>query len=395
MNYNLVKELKKYDNDIQFHDNITQLLKLCSIYPEYTDYIYVEIGNLYKTYVKMYNMISLKYYQQSLAIKDGKYDYNAKLTLFLENCIYCLKKDRAKTAMDSVINNNGIKDFYMGMYKYIYNIDNFELNLKIFLKSETTIYQSIPLKSFVFSDEKLDKRKTLEEYNLNEIIYKENDFLVLTSCDVNYFNLYGYYILESFKRHNNNPNIILIIDIIVNKNQTLLELQNLIDKYSNIKNIDLCFKHTNCENIKAYSSTLRFCRAYHQCKNKCLVVDIDSVILKSFEDLFTDMNNYDIGSRILEHMYPWQKYTAGFCFFNNSTKSKDVLKDIFICLNNKMCFSEELMWIDQNALEYGIRTNLQYNLTIKNYFGIKDEYIISPTGSTEIKINILKSKIVY
>ena len=58
-----------------------------------------------------------------------------------------------------------------------------------------------------------------------------------------------------------------------------------------------------------------------------------------------------------------------------------------------MHFSKELWWIDQNALEYGIRNNLHNNLTIKNYFSKKDKYILSPTGSTEIKLNVLRSKI--
>ena len=391
--FDLINKFRNYDNDIQFHDNITQLLKLSEIYPDFTDYIYVQIGNLYKQYMKMYSIISLKFYQDSLKFKDGKCDYNSKLCLFFENCIYSLKKDRAKLRLDSV-KDSSIKDFYMGMYKYIYNINDYELNLKKFIKSGTEIYQSIPLKTYIFSDEILDNKKILEEYKLKELIYKKDEFLVITSCDINYFNLYGYYILESFKIHNSNVNITLIIDIIINKNQKSLDMENLIKKYNNTKNIDICFKYTSCKNIKAYSSTLRFCRAYYQCKNKCLVIDVDSVILKSMKDLFIDMNNYDIGSRILEHVYPWQKYTAGFCFFNNSTISNNILKDIFIFLNNKMYFTEELWWIDQNSLEYGIRNcNSEYNLKINNYFGIKDKYIISPTGSINSKIKFLKSKV--
>ena len=58
-----------------------------------------------------------------------------------------------------------------------------------------------------------------------------------------------------------------------------------------------------------------------------------------------------------------------------------------------MRFSEELWWIDQNALVYGIENNTGKEIKIKNYFGSKDKYIISPTGSTESKIKFLKSKI--
>lgn len=111
--------------------------------------------------------------------------------------------------------------------------------------------------------------------------------------------------------------------------------------------------------------------------------------MKTVNSLFIDLNYYDIGCRILEKTYPWQMYTAGFCFFNNTTNSNKVLTDINNCLNNKMDFNTELWWIDQNALEYGIRNNKNI-LSIKNYFGVKDKYIISPTGNTEQKLKILK-----
>jgi hypothetical protein len=390
--YDLIKNFSNYDNDIQFYHNITELLKIREKHPDFSDYIYVTIGNLYKKYYGDYNKVTLKFYRDSLKLKEGKYDYISKLCMFIENCIHSLQKDQIKSEINNIKNNN-IKNFYTAMYKYIYNIDNYEVDLKKFLQSGQKIYQSIPLKTYVFSDEILNNKKRIKEYKLEKLNYKKDEFLIITSCDINYFNLYGHYILESFKKYHSNINITFIMDIIINKNQKSLDIDNLIKKTNNIKNIDLCLKRTNCENIKAYSSTLRFCRAYYQRENKCLIIDIDSVILKSMKELFLDMNKYDIGTRMLRRRFPWQKYTAGFCFFNNSILSNNILKDIFIFLNNKMRFSEELWWIDQNALVYGIENNTGKEIKIKNYFGSKDKYIISPTGSTESKIKFLKSKI--
>ena len=211
--------------------------------------------------------------------------------------------------------------------------------------------------------------------------------LIITSCEVNYFNLYAKYIIRSFLKYNNND--VLIIDVINNNNELSLPIKQTITNYNKNKHIIIKVKNTNVANVKAYSSTLRFMRAYYQKDNKCLVIDIDSIIVNSLKDLFIDINKYDIGSRILEKTYPWQQYTAGFCFFNNTRDSNKVLISMNDCFNNKMRFDTELWWIDQNILEYGIRKNKD-NVSIKNYFSIKDKFIVSPTGSRETKIKILE-----
>ena len=376
-----------YEDEIEFHNNISELLKLISIYPEYEDYIYMEIGKLYKNFMKSYSIISLHYFGKAIRIRNGKCNYDSKLCFYYENCIYSLNKERALLKI-TCTNSNDIKLFYESMYKYVNNIDSFEEELKLFIKSGKKIYQSIPLQSYTFKDEIIIKKNTIEEYKLEEILLKDMN-LIITSCDINYFNLYGKYIIESFLK--NNDNEILIVDVI-NNNQILSSIKDIINNYNKNKNIIIKIKNVNVKNIKAYSSTLRFIRAYYLKNNKCLIIDVDSVILKPLGNLFTDMDKYDIGSRILEKTYPWQMYTAGFCFFNNTTNSNKVLTDMYNCLNNKMDFNTELWWIDQNVLEYGIRNNKNI-LSIKNYFGIKDKYIISPTGNTEHKLKTLKNLI--
>jgi hypothetical protein len=376
-----------YEDEIEFHNNISELLKLISIYPEYEDYIYMEIGKLYKNFMKSYSTLSLRYFEKALKIKNGKVNYDAKLCYYYENSIYSSSKEKALLKIDST-NFNDIKLFYKSMYKYVNNIDTFEEELKLFIKSGKKIYQSIPLSTYTFTDEIIKNNITIEEYKLEEILFKDMN-LIVTSCDTNYFNLYGKYIIESFLKNNNDE--ILIIDIINNKIITPC-IEKTIHNYNKNKNIIIKIKNVNVKNVKAYSSTLRFIRAYLLKDNKRLVIDLDSVILKSLNALFIDLNKYDIGSRILEKTYPWQMYTAGFCFFNNTKNSNKVLIDMYNCLNNKMIFDSELWWIDQNALEYGIRNNKNI-LSIKNYFGIKDNYIISPTGNTEHKLKTLKNLI--
>lgn len=86
-------ELKKqinsylgYKDEIEFHNNISYLLKLISIYPEYDDYIYMEIGKLYKNFMKAYSTLSLHYFEKALKNKNGKCTYDSKLCYYYENC---------------------------------------------------------------------------------------------------------------------------------------------------------------------------------------------------------------------------------------------------------------------------------------------------------------------
>lgn len=381
----VIAKYLKFNTDIEFHTNIVELLKLTDVYSKYKDFIYVQIGLLYKNLMKSYSLSSLRYFYKALRIKNGNYHYDTKLCLYYENCIFSLTKERAWSKINST-RNNDIKHFYNGMYKYIYNIDTFEDDIRLFLKSGIQIYQSIPLKTYTFRNELVKQTAVIPEYNLDNILVGKNKHLLIASCDTNYFNLYGKYIIESHLKYSDG--VILVIDVIKNNEKTSRAIDQLIYNYNLHANVMINVKHVNVLNVKAYSSTLRFVRAHGLQDNKCLVIDIDSVILKSLKPLFLDMDEFDIGSRMLEKSYPWQTYTAGFCFFNNTKNSNKCITDVFNCLNSKMTFAEELWWIDQNVLEYGIRTN-QPTLSLKNYFGIKEQYIVSPTGSAEQKMKLL------
>jgi UDP-N-acetylglucosamine 2-epimerase (non-hydrolysing) len=391
--------VKKYiyneTNDEIFYQNKLSLLELvnkCNY--RYKDMIYLEIGKKFKNFLKSYSSMSLRYFYKAIEIKNGSIQYSVKLCLYLENIIYTYPFERGQLAFNSLkLNNinNSIKNFYYGLFKYVNNNDDYELFLNDFKKSNVQIYLSIPMKTYTFTNEIFDENKILNEYIIDS--YKmSNKILIITSCDINYFKLYATYLLKSFCKYEHGDDIILAIDIIINKNENLDEIQNIYDEYKNKNKIKLSIKNVECENIKAYSSTLRYARAYYESlnNNKILVIDIDSIFVFQIDNLFEQMKTIDIGSGILEKTFPWQKYTAGFCFFNNTIHGKKILKDIFINLNNKMKSDEELWWIDQNSLEYSIRINLA-NIKITNYFGIKDKYILSPTGNIESKIKVLSN----
>ena len=128
-------------------------------------------------------------------------------------------------------------------------------------------------------------------------------------------------------------------------------------------------------------------------------MDLDTVIKKSFIDLVQMMQseNIDVLSRVLQNgMAPWEKYTGGFAFFNNTPNALAVAKNIAY-ISEQLCRTDITQWwIDQNIFEAGIRERLlnSKDFSLKNIYNIRDQYCVMPVGNTESKTFTLDNALV-
>jgi hypothetical protein len=397
------------DDEKCFNNNIISLLSLCDTLPKNChDIIFFEISNLYKQFIKRYNIYSLKYSQKALQIKNGYINTQSKYVVYIENVMFVYTYDESLNVLTLLLNSNISKNlnliikFYIGLLNYINDIDDY-INYLIDFKNNNAnlnFYQSIPLDTFCTNISNIDLTfDTIEPYNIENIIIADNyKMCIVTSVDINYFIKYAKFLCYSFLK--NNKNYLLIIDLIIN-NSDENHNYDLINKInSTYDQIKIIIKKIKYQNIKAYSSTLRLVRANNiiNINNKpCLVIDFDSVFNDNIDDLYTTMNNYDTCTRELQKVYPWQKYTCGFIFFNITPASKQLLLYINCFLNKTITFESECLWIDQNALEAGFRKIQIMNINInkKNLFYVKDRFIVSPTGSHESKNSYLQDNSKY
>ncbi|GLO10228.1 hypothetical protein PPUJ20005_41970 [Pseudomonas putida] len=227
---------------------------------------------------------------------------------------------------------------------------------------------------------------------------QNKNYIVSISCDEKYFNLYGKYIIKSFTKHCSND-AILHITFLGGDTKTYL---SRIEQWGG-KSIEISVADITTEiNKGPIASLLRFINIHQlvtQTNIPVLVLDLDTVIKKSFIDLVQMMRseNIDVLSRVLQNgMAPWEKYTGGFAFFNNTPNALAVAKNIAY-ISEQLCRTDITQWwIDQNIFEAGIRERLlnSKDFSLKNIYNIRDQYCVMPVGNTESKTFTLDNALV-
>lgn len=382
------------ENEIDFFENLIKV-KRCLMVLNKTEYegeICFFISNMYKSYQKCYNVFSCSYAFRAYKTSPNNIQY---VVTYIENILFLKNYDASLNLIKQFSNRYpAIVELYTGLLKYIHQKPDYLEHIKNFTNlasnKEKTIYQAIPLKSYCFDENLITDNYIKKDcYVLNDIDDSKmvnKKMAIVCSCDLHYFKKYEKYLLYSFVKYKKSD-FIMVIDLICNGNDIDENLEAYILNLNNLTNIEICKKNINEKNVKAYSSTLRLMRVNNLLKKyniSCIMIDFDSIFVKKIDELLEIIKDYDICTRELDKVYPWQKYTCGFVYFNNTEPSK-LLSD-YTCshLNNAISFVEDMWWIDQNALEVGIR-KMKNNIKIKNVISLKDNYILSPTGNDGLK----------
>ncbi len=219
------------------------------------------------------------------------------------------------------------------------------------------------------------------------------DYIISTSCDQRYFELYGEFLVKSFTQFCSGEAALhlTVVDGDLHKLETLLAEWGASNVFLSVLNLDAG------ENTGAVSSLVRFVNlAALLTRNEVpvLVVDLDTVILQSLKPLVEDFRNTtDVGSRILRGVKaPWEIYTGGFALFYPTVEGKQLAASIAYVAGITCKKGGAQWWIDQNCFEAGIRLSIksQRPLRISDLFKVRDEYCVMPVGPIESKTHFLR-----
>lgn len=279
------------------------------------------------------------------------------------------------------------------------NYSEYEMLIKTFKENKNNdfnAYITIPVSTVYTNGSYADANY---DYNNVKLINKElkhsqlnienKKYIISASCDETYFFKYAKFLIKSFDKFCADEATLFLSIIdgnLQNITKSLREWEASDSVIINIENLKVS------NNIGPTASLLRFSHVFqllHRYELPVFVLDLDTVIKKSFLEIVNTYNKVDIGSRILgKGVAPWEKYTGGFALFNPTEIGKLVAKNIAFVAENS-CSDDSLQWwIDQNCFETGIRSIYQMNknLNIENLFSIRDKFCIMPVGSGDSKI---------
>lgn len=395
------------ENEIMFLERIIEIKKtlLKLIGTDHESEVYFFMSTMFKSYLKLYTTFSGEYALNAYNCDKNNVIYLAN---YLENiifidtydvCIAKLKKIQSETLYKPTI------ELYIGLLKYINEIDDYNNHINYYIKHSSSQEKTIPINNYL-ETYCLDVNSTVLEfeksklYDLvpiqhNKLIGK--NIVVSSSCTLSDFSNYFMYFLFTSHTFINEDNILIIIDVVTSTEipEILLNKIMELNKYSD--NLIICLNKTNEKNIIPLSSTINLERSkllIEEYNVKCLLLNICSVFIQKINKLIEICGKNNLCTRELNKVYPWQKHSSGFIFFNNTELSKLILKYISFHLHKNMSLNQKNIYLDQNAIEAGIRfaKSKHDNLSISNILSIKDEYIICPTGNAKTK-NIQMAKI--
>jgi hypothetical protein len=118
-------------------------------------------------------------------------------------------------------------------------------------------------------------------------------------------------------------------------------------------------------------------------------------VLRDLQSLIGDVGENDIGVRILgSSPAPWEMYAAGIVVFQ-PTKGAFGVADFVRRGGISVAKSGPAQWwIDQNALEFGIRQVMLLGddtLRIHDLMGKSNVSLVLPTGPEETKVKVLQA----
>lgn len=373
--YNIAKStyLYLYESDKQPN----YLIRLCALivkkYKKTTPEV-LEFSK--KALIETQHPDSVVYYCKSLILNKSINDDTSKITEeFNELKKLSWKNNNARTLVDifEACFHHSLGDYA----KYTEIINNFNEKKP----ADFNPYISIPVSS-VYRKETIDfspvTNNVIGDVRTklpNEKIIPE--YCISVSCNKKYFDDYGKYLIDSLKKLEDqfycHISITDSVEHVIDDSRFSIINQNISSE----------------RNIGPISSSLRFIHALdllEKLKVPVIVLDFDCVILDSPKALI-NLDDSDVGMRILENTLPWEKYTGGMSIYINNDNSIDVLIGIRQYLMETITSNKEQWWIDQNALEIAIRsTKIKHNLKIKNIFREIPKHIYIPTGTKESKI---------
>lgn len=221
---------------------------------------------------------------------------------------------------------------------------------------------------------------TIADSLVTEVPEGKFDYIISVSCDEKYYCRYADLFLRSLENLADNFFChISIVDSLSSGNSP-----STLD--SRIKVVEQNLEPG--DNIGPVSSAIRYIHASRiraKCDCPVVVMDFDTVVLKSLLPLLSKSSGCDVGFRMLGRSLPWQKITAGFSVFNNTHSAKDYLQTCENFFRNSLHGISRQWWIDQNALECAYRFGRE-KIHYLNVMADLSEYMAIPTGTDERKL---------
>lgn len=399
-----IKYIRDKNETIEYNE-IKKILYLAASLNEAADWPYLKICSMTKLWTNSFNA-------EILDAAEKAFERRESLEAFIYICRGLLfNKDAATAQRELEILINKTLDKNIANVGYVFKAilayeegkyEEYEKLIEIFQNNKNEdfeAYITIPVSTvytkslyadelYMYNDVKLLNHKlSLAEFQ----IFNEK-YIISASCDEKYFFKYAKYLIKSFSKFCSDEAILHLS--VVNGNRE--EVNNALNEWDS-KSVFVSIQNLEVENnIGPIASLLRFSHVFQllsKYKIPVFVLDLDTVIKKSFLSLLDECTDADIGSRILgSGVAPWEKYTGGFALFN-PTKTGTYIAQNIAYIAESICHDNALQWwIDQNCFEAGIRWayRLKKKPEIKNLFAIRDLYCNMPVGSGDSKIHNLE-----
>ncbi|WP_018296536.1 hypothetical protein [Corynebacterium lubricantis] len=273
------------------------------------------------------------------------------------------------------------------------------------LNPEFETYLLIPFSTVVLEEDTITAADTQTAEELDKVsksIAPEQalsgvDYNIVASCDSVYLAAFGKFLVESFEISCSDEARLTLI-VLGNENHLRETTQSLRAISPRVQFIFLDL--TAEENVGPTSSLIRFIPVNELLRSTgkpVVVMDIDALITSDFGPEFDASHRTDIALRQLgDRVAPWEKYAAGFVIFYPTEAGKSIAENINIAARSILRPGKPQWWIDQSALEYGIRSWTMKNSAkpvITNLIKDSERNLFLPTGPRTTKVKLLEREI--
>jgi hypothetical protein len=218
-------------------------------------------------------------------------------------------------------------------------------------------------------------------------------YVISASCDINYFKIYGEYLVRSFTQFCSSE---AHLQITLTSAHTP-EIDDLLQKWG-ANSVTVRYCNLDCGiNEGPIASLIRFSVIHGlliTAKVPVFVFDLDAAIKKSLLPIVNDLEGNDLCSRVLKGgIAPWEKYTGGFALFYPTENGLFIAQAIAKAAEMAVDRSVKQWWIDQNCFEAGIRTAIKANKVpvISDFYSTRNDYCVMPVGTQEAKLYALRN----
>lgn len=394
--------------DTQRYQKAVRLLSEAAQVNGAADWPLRKLCNIHKLWTNSFNMDILSCALNALSRAES-------LEAFIYACrayVYNFPTDEAMTSISCLMKSSedkstkNIGNIFLGILEYdLGNFEKYTFYIKQFLQNKSpdfAPYIAIPVSTVYTENKFLDNFAPPErsellgvEIDVADMECSKAQYLISTSCDQKYFEKYGEFILKSFsKLCSDEANLhLIIINGEPEKNRNILKKWS-VNSSVYVENIILSTR----VNLAPMASLARFLvvnKMLLKYDKPVLVMDLDTVIKAPMSEFITSSQEFDVVSRILDGVAPWETYTGGFALFNPSLNGKFVARNIAFTATRMAKQDTTQWWIDQNCFEAGIRAAkmAEIGLNVGNSFNSRNRYCEMPVGNGDAKLHTLRQAI--